>query len=308
MVPETLRKQLKKHHMKYQPIKMSEYLKFALALAGKAGRIVMKDFGKPIKTEAKGIRDIVTKFDKASEKFIKDAIKRRFPDHEFLGEEGFKKPTSSKNTGHSTNTKSSSHAKSPPYIWIVDPIDGTKNFARRLPLFAISIALYKNAKPLIGVVYNPFIDEYFWAEKGHGAFRKNRILKTHKIHVSKTKKLIDAVLATGFHPEDTFLNLPIFAHLTFKSFATRRTGSAAIDICYTAAGLFDGFWEYHLKTWDVAAGSLILSEAGGKYSNFDGSPLDFKQEKFLCSNNLLHKTLVKEIKIALNSSANRMQF
>jgi myo-inositol-1(or 4)-monophosphatase len=111
--------------------------------------------------------------------------------------------------------------------------------------------------------------------------------------------LVEAFLATGFHPEDAYLNLPIFADITYKAFATRRTGSAAIDCCFTACGLFDGFWEYHLKPWDIAAGTVILQEAGGQYSNFDGTKLDFKKEKFLCSNGFLHPILIKEIKIAL---------
>lgn len=243
----------------------------------------MKDFGKETKVEAKGIRDIVTKYDRASEKFIQKEIRKRFPDHEFLGEEG-----------GMTKTKE----KSSPYTWIVDPIDGTKNFARKIPLFAISIALYKNGKPLVGVVHNPALNETFWAEKGKGAFKSSSWEKQHKIHVSKTNCLVDAILATGFHPQDTNRNLPIFARLTKATFATRRTGSAAIDLCYVASGLFDGFWEFHLKPWDIAAGLLILQEAGGKATNFDGSQIDFKLEQFLGTNGRLHKILSKEILIA----------
>lgn len=266
-------------------LKLNEiFLDFALKTAAKAGKIVMKDFGKETKVEAKGIRDIVTKYDRASEEFIKKEIKKHFPDHEFLGEEG-----------GLTKTKK----KSSPYMWIVDPIDGTKNFARKIPLFAVSIALYKNGKPLIGVVHNPALNETFWAEKGKGAFKCSSWEKPHRIKVSKTKKLEDAILATGFHPQDTKKNLPIFAHLTQETFATRRTGSAAIDLCYTASGLFDGFWEFHLKPWDIAAGLLILQEAGGKATNFDGSKVDFKLEQFLGTNGKLHKMLSKEILIAL---------
>lgn len=256
-------------------------LNFAKTIAIKAGKIVMKDFGKETKVEAKGIRDIVTKYDRASEEFIKKEILKKFPDHEFLGEESGK-------------TKSKSE-----YTWIVDPIDGTKNFARKIPLFAISIALYKKGKPLIGVVHNPVLQETFWAEKGKGAFKSSPWQKTHRIHVSKTTALVNAILVTGFHPKSTRKNLPIFAHLAAKTFGMRRTGSASIDLCYVASGLFDGFWEFDLKPWDIAAGVLILEEAGGKATNFDGSPLDFKLEQFLGSNGKMHKTLSKEIKIAL---------
>ncbi len=263
-------------------------LTFAIHTAKKAGKIVIKDFGKPVKEEAKGIRDIVTKYDRASEKFIKKEIKKNFPDHEFLGEEGGmvfgQKPSATKNS-----------TKKDTYTWIVDPIDGTKNFARKIPLFAVSIALYKNREPIFGVVHNPALQETFWAEKGKGAFKSSPWQKQHKIHVSKTNKLEKAILATGFHPQSVKRNMPIFAHLAEKTFGMRRTGSASIDTCYTASGLFDGFWEFNLKPWDIAAGVLILREAGGKVTNFDGSPLDFKLEKLLATNSAIHKTLSREI-------------
>lgn len=273
------------------PKTTQKLLKFTIQTAVKAGKIVIKDFGKPVKEEVKGIRDIVTKYDRASEEFIKKEIKKNFPDHEFLGEEG------GKSNAKSINAKLGT--KSDIYTWIVDPIDGTKNFARKIPLFAISIALYKNGEPIVGVVHNPALQETFWAEKGKGAFKSSPWQKPHRISVSKTTALVDAILVTGFHPQSTRKNLPIFARLAEKSFGMRRTGSASIDLCYTASGLFDGFWEFDLKPWDIAAGTLILTEAGGKATNFDGSRLDFKLERFLGSNDNLHKTLSKEIKIAL---------
>jgi len=285
------------------PKSTSIFLEFAIKTAKSAGKIVMKDFGKETKVEAKGIRDIVTKYDKASEEFIKKEMLRKFPDHEFLGEEGGKsKPRqiSPNSKSHLSPTrKSSTKTKNDTYTWIVDPIDGTKNFARKIPLFAVSIALYKNGKPLIGVVHNPVLQETFWAEKGKGAFKSSPWQKTHRIKTSKTTRLVDAILVTGFHPQSTRKNLPIFAHLAAKSFGMRRTGSASIDLCYVASGLFDGFWEFDLKPWDIAAGVLILQEAGGKATNFDDSPLDFKLEQFLGTNGKMHKTLSKEIKIAL---------
>ncbi|HPU94664.1 MAG TPA: inositol monophosphatase family protein [Candidatus Gracilibacteria bacterium] len=284
------------------PKSTQNFLKFTTQTAIKAGKIVMKDFGKETKVEAKGIRDIVTKYDRASENFIKKEILKKFPNHEFLGEESGKSKPKQANTNskiHQSRTGKSSTKASDTYMWIVDPIDGTKNFARKIPLFAVSIALYKNGKPLIGVVHNPVLQETFWAEKGKGAFKSSPWQKTHRIKTSKTTKLVDAILVTGFHPQSTRKNLPIFAHLAAKSFGMRRTGSASIDLCYTASGLFDGFWEFDLKPWDIAAGVLILQEAGGKATNFDGSPLDFKLKQFLGTNGLLHKTLSKEISIAL---------
>jgi len=284
------------------PKSTQNLLEFAIKTAKKAGKIVMKNFEKPVVQEPKGIRDVVTKYDRASEEFIVGEIKKHFPDHEILGEEGgLRHITKQKNAKNSDkNFKHNSAIKhKDSYLWLVDPIDGTKNFARKLPMFAVSIGLYKNGEPLMGVVYNPYMKDLFYAEKGKGAYRENLVTKKHRIHVTKTKRIVDAVFATGFHPEDAYLNLPIFADITYKSFATRRTGSAAIDICFTACGIFDGFWEYHLKPWDIAAGNLILQEAGGKFTNFDGTKLDFKQEKYLCSNGVLHKTLIKEIKFAL---------
>lgn len=278
-------------------------LTFAIHTAKKAGEIVIKDFGKPVKEEAKGIRDIVTKYDRASEEFIKKEIKKNFPDHEFLGEEGGMVSAQKNTTNGSIATQKPLTAKKlnitstkkDTYTWIVDPIDGTKNFARKIPLFAVSIALYKNGEPIVGVVHNPALQETFWAEKGKGAFKSSPWQKKHKIRVSKTNKLEKAILVTGFHPQSVKKNIPIFAHLAEKTFGMRRTGSASIDTCYTASGLFDGFWEFNLKPWDIAAGVLILREAGGKVTNFDGSPLDFKLEKFLATNSAIHKTLSREI-------------
>jgi len=278
-------------------------LTFAIHTAKKAGEIVIKDFGKPVKEEVKGIRDIVTKYDRASEEFIKKEIKKNFPDHEFLGEEGGMVSAQKNTTNESIATQKTLTAKKlnitstkkDTYTWIVDPIDGTKNFARKIPLFAVSIALYKNGEPIVGVVHNPALQETFWAEKGKGAFKSSPWQKQHKIHVSKTNKLEKAILVTGFHPQSVKRNMPIFSHLAGKTFGMRRTGSASIDTCYTASGLFDGFWEFNLKPWDIAAGVLILREAGGKVTNFDGSPLDFKLEKFLATNSAIHKTLSREI-------------
>ncbi len=281
------------------PKTTQKLLKFTIQTAVKAGKIVIKDFGKPVKEEVKGIRDIVTKYDRASEEFIKKEIKKNFPDHEFLGEEGGMVFAGKNATNKSIATRKTNPIKNPAkkdtYTWIVDPIDGTKNFARKIPLFAVSIALYKNGEPIIGVVHNPALQETFWAEKGKGAFKSSPWQKQHKIHVSKTSKLEKAILVTGFHPQSAKRNMPIFSHLAEKTFGMRRTGSASIDTCYTASGLFDGFWEFNLKPWDIAAGVLILREAGGKVTNFDGSPLDFKLEKLLATNSAIHKTLSREI-------------
>lgn len=293
----------------------------------------MKDFHKPVKSNLKGYKDIVTKFDKASEAFIKKQIAKNFPDHDILGEEtgtthgsarsarsqridrtALRQHSGSQHTDRSP--RSASRLRSTPrYTWIIDPIDGTKNFSRRFHLFSISIALYKDfdtpkEKPVLGVVYSPYLKETFWAEKSRGAYRQagpqapKSLRKPHKIKVSRTKDLAIGSFVTGFHPDNIDLNMPIFHHVTHKSYGARRLGSAALDLCFVAAGQIDGSWEFGLKIWDIAAGRIILEEAGGRVTNIDGTRFNHKNRSILATNKFLHKKMVEEIRLAMKPAQN----
>ena len=176
-----------------------------------------------------------------------------------------------------------------------DPIDGTSNFAHGLPLYAISIAIVYKGKPIIGVVEIPALKETFWAQEGRGAYLGNK-----QIHVSKRDKLQQSMFATGFpyaRESDRYRkNIELFDAFYKASNGVRRFGSAAIDLCFTAAGRFDGFWEYALKPWDIAAGKIIMEEAGGMVTNMDGSLFNHKLENILASNGLLHSEMLRIIK------------
>ena len=223
---------------------------------------------------------MVTEADNACEALIIRTIKQNFPDHEIVSEESGK-------TGGDGSGKSE-------YKWIIDPIDGTTNFAHKHPIFGISIAIIRNGKPIIGVVEVPALGETFWAQEGKGAF-----VNETPIQVSSTNELRDALMATGF-PYDRNgprfkKNMEMTAALYKPSHGVRRMGAASIDLCFVAAGRYDAFWEYDLKTWDVAAGKIILEEAGGTVTNMDGSSLDPKKEAILATNGRLHSKMLSEI-------------
>jgi myo-inositol-1(or 4)-monophosphatase len=252
-------------------------LQIAKKLAHDAGQLALKYQKKGLKVQTKGDHtNMVTDADKACEKLIINTIKKNFPDHEILSEE------TGKTEGNSE------------YKWIVDPIDGTTNFVHGIPIFAISIAVIKAGKPVIGVVEIPALGETFWAKEGQGAF-----LDKERIHVSKVNKVKDSLLATGFPYERKARykkNMELMDAFYQPSHGVRRFGSAAIDLCYVATGRFDAYWEYGLKPWDIAAGKIILEEAGGMITNMDGSKLDPKKENFLASNGLLHQEMLGTIK------------
>lgn len=222
-----------------------------------------------------GINNWVTEADHASEKAIIDAIKSSFPAHFILSEE----------VGEIV---SDSDVK-----WIIDPIDGTINFASRIPLCAVSIGVEKNGEMILGVVYNPFINELFFAEKGKGAF-----LNDKKISVSKKTDVIHSCLVTGF--PYTYLDmengpLQVFERFVRKGVPVRRLGSAAIDLCWVAAGRFEGFFEHSLSPWDTAAGYLIVEEAGGKVTDMNGNKYSPYQKKLVATNSLIHDELIEVI-------------
>ncbi len=253
-------------------------LNLAAETALEAGRFLRMSVGKIKSVERKHGQEtnLVTEIDKNAEAMIIDRIKRRFPHHDFLGEE------------------SGSHAAKSDHKWIIDPLDGTTNFTHGLPIFCVSIGLEVAGELKLGAVYDPNQEELFAAERGNGAWLNNR-----RIRVSKTSRLIESLIVTGF-PYNVREN-PYNATEHFKNFlmaaqAVRRLGSAAMDLCYVAAGRFDGFWEVTLNPWDMAAGLVILEEAGGKFTDFRGFPSTIYKPNVLASNGLVHDQMVDVLK------------
>lgn len=218
------------------------------------------------------INDLVTEADHASEKAIIEVIRKQYPDHFILTEE------------------SGEHATASSYKWIIDPIDGTVNFANGIPLCCVSIGLEKDGQMLMGAVYNPLMKEFFFAEKGLGA-----TLNGQPIHVSNKEEVGSSCLVTGF--PYTYLDMPNGPLQSFERFIrqgipVRRLGSAAIDLCWVAAGRFDGFWEHKLNAWDSAAGFLIVEEAGGKVTDFTGAAYSPYQPHLLATNGKIHDEML----------------
>jgi myo-inositol-1(or 4)-monophosphatase len=240
----------------------------AVSAAREGGRVLMQKFGRTLKVHHKGEVDLVTEADRAAEDAIVSMIHHTFPRHDILAEEG----------------EYSSHGSD--YLWIIDPLDGTTNYAHGFPWFAVSIALAVAGEIILGVVYNPFHREFFIAEKGKGVF-----LNDVELRVSTTARLDHALLATGF-PYDRKTspanNYDHFVNFQQAARACRRTGSASLDLAYTAAGRLDGFWEMKLKPWDMAAGILMVQEAGGRVTDFDQAPLQLHGQECLASNGIIH--------------------
>jgi len=256
---------------------MKEILSKVTEISKKAGNFLLSHFRNLNESEIqlKGEKDFVTFVDKTSEEIIKDFLKFHFPEFGFLAEE----------SGIESGKKGR---------FLIDPLDGTSNFIHGFPMFAVSIALEIENEIVLGVVYDPVHDELFYAEKGKGAY-----LNGKSISVSKRKSLSQAFLATGFPFKYKNL-LPIyletFHNIFFKAVGIRRAGSAALDLCYTACGRFDGFWEFKLKPWDIAAGSLILKEAGGVISDFYGDNKYIVTGNIVGSNGLIHEELLNEVR------------
>ncbi len=244
----------------------------ALEVARRAGQLLREGFGSNHRFSLKTSRlDLVTEYDRAAEELIIKAIRSEFPQHGLLGEEG------------------SSYRADSEYRWLIDPLDGTTNFAHGYPVFAVSIALARGEELLLGVVYNPVLEELFFAERGRGAS-----LNGSPIRVSEIDSLSRALLATGFpyDPGRIGLNLRLFERFIYRAQAIRRDGSAALNLCYVACGRFDGFWELDLKPWDIAAGALIVREAGGKVTDFRGRGFSLYGNEVLASNGRLHPEMV----------------
>jgi len=253
---------------------MKDALEVAVSAALAAGKIQRERSQNIGKISHKGKFDLVTEVDFLCEQEVIRIIKKRFPDHEFLAEE----------SGASQGLSSSSK-------WIIDPLDGTINYAHGFPVYCVSIGLEHEGELILGVVYNPCMDELFVAEKGQGA-----TMNGNPIAVSTIPELKDSLLVTGFTPEVVHSdddNMGRFSDFMKASQAVRRPGSAAIDICYTAMGRFEGFWELKLHAWDVAAGIVIMREAGGTVTKLNGNPLSVYDRQILASNGLVHAEMVE---------------
>ncbi len=255
---------------------MEAWKSFAVDLAFKAGKLLKEKFNQTHEILYKGDINIVTEADKMSEKLIMDEIKRKFPEHGILSEE------------------SDAVAGSVALRWIIDPLDGTTNYAHGYPVFCVSIALEQDGQVILGVIYDPTRNDLFTAQRGRGAF-----LNGEKISVSRLSRLSHALLATGFPydiRESRENNLDYFTKMAKKAQAIRRAGSAALDLAYLAAGWFDGFWELKLKPWDTAAGCLMVQEAGGRISDLSGDPWNMESPHLLASNGRLHQPMIEALR------------
>lgn len=248
-----------------------------------AGKLIKELSKAPLEIEFKGPVDVVTRADTESEKMIINRLKEQFPSHNILSEEAEQKVVK-----EAPKYKTSGQAE---YLWLVDPLDGTTNYAHGFPVYAVSIGLAYQDEIVIGVVYDPNLDELFSAIKDGGAY-----LNDEPISVSKIKELDKSLLATGFpydlrkRPKEV---LGYFDAFTLRAQGVRRAGAAAIDLCQLACGRFDGFWELGLKPWDTSAGKLIVSEAGGKLTKFDGASFDIWTPEVVASNGLIHQQMLE---------------
>jgi len=252
-------------------------LNFAIETAREAGQILLEKFGRKINISKKGDINLVTEADLATEKHIIGKIRSHYPKHSILAEE----------SGDAIVIDDSV------WKWIIDPLDGTTNYAHGYPCFCVTLALEHNGEIVVGVTYDPTRNELFAAEKGSGATLNNK-----PIHVSETRELKDALLVTGF-PYDARERENFARHFTgftHKSRGIRRDGSAAIDMAYGACGRFDGFWEEGLHAWDVAAGVLLIEEAGGRVSYYDDSKFSIYQPPICASNNTIHAEMLEVLK------------
>jgi myo-inositol-1(or 4)-monophosphatase len=250
----------------------SEYIKFAAAIAHEAGDLLKKELPKEHRIDFKGEINIVTEVDRMSEEWLVRRIRQHFPYHDIMTEEsaGFQCGSS--------------------YRWIIDPLDGTTNYAHGYPVFCVSVALEIAGEISCGAIYNPMAEEMFTAKKQGGAFLNGELLS-----VSNTNELSRSLLATGFpydmrESEDN--NINYFIGMALQAQAIRRAGSAALDLAYVAAGRFDGFWELKLKPWDTAAGWLMVREAGGGVSDLDGHDYSFASPHIVAANKNIHGKMI----------------
>lgn len=246
---------------------MAGYLTTAIEIAREAGALLAQLFKRPQEITYKRPSDIVTDADRRSEALIIERLTSYFPRHAIVAEEGGGQKTASD------------------YCWYVDPLDGTTNFAHGFPVFCVTLGLAYRGEVIAGVVYDPIREELFTAEKGTGAYLNNQ-----RISVSKTPDLTQSLLATGFPPfaNNHDLNIEFYFRFTGLSHGIRRAGSAALDLSSVAAGRYDGFWELKLNPWDKAAGTLLVTEAGGRVSDLAGRSFKLLEEEIFASNGLIH--------------------
>jgi myo-inositol-1(or 4)-monophosphatase len=254
------------------------FLATAVEIVLRAGGIQMSRRESGFSVNKKGTIDLVTEVDLECERMCRDVLAERFPDHDILAEELSSGPA---------------QVASSRYRWVFDPLDGTTNYAHGLPVFCASLALEIDGEAVAGAVYDPTRKELFTGERGAGAF-----LNGTRLHVSETGALLDALLVTGF-PYDVHQRLQpllaMFGAFLGQARAVRRLGSAALDLCYVAAGRFDGFWEQSLRPWDVSAGALIVEEAGGRITGMDGTRFDPAAAHLVASNGRIHQAMLRVI-------------
>jgi myo-inositol-1(or 4)-monophosphatase len=249
-------------------------LAIAIEAAREAGRFLKQNVGKIKSIQMKGGegKNLVTEIDKKSEEMIISILRKNFPSHDILAEES-----------------GGAHGRTSAWRWVIDPLDGTTNYTHGFPVFSVSIGLEHEGELMLGVVYDPNFDELFSAERGKGAFLNGR-----RIEVSRVDALTRSLLVTGF-PYNISANpdhaVERFVDFLMEAQAVRRMGSAAIDLAYVAAGRYDGFWEVALQPWDMAAGALLVSEAGGMISGFDAKPFSIYTKQILASNGLVHEEM-----------------
>ena len=251
---------------------MISYVETASAIAREAGALVQKYAAQHVGFELKGEHDLVTVADRASEKLIVERLRQHFPEHSILAEEG---------SGQSSASE---------FQWYVDPLDGTTNFAHSFPIYNVTLALERAGELIAGVVFDPVRGELFSAEKGSGTF-----LNGSRIHVSRAKCIEEAVAVTGFPSRKRHQNVNVhfFYQLSMLSHGVRRTGAAATDLAWVAAGRSDIFWEFSLNPWDMAAGVLLVREAGGTVTDMKGEPFHLRGPHVLANNSLVHEETVR---------------
>jgi myo-inositol-1(or 4)-monophosphatase len=264
------------------------FLATAVEIVLQAGAIQLARRASGFHVDKKGTIDLVTEVDIECERMCRAILAERFPDHDILAEEMSRDPQQPSTSTHR---------------WVYDPLDGTTNYAHGLPIFCSSLALQIDGRTVVGAIYDPTRAELFTAERGTGAF-----LNGQRLRVSAAAELIDALLVTGF-PYDVHKHtadlVTMFGAFLGRARAVRRLGSAALDLCYVAAGRFDGYWEQHLWPWDVAAGALIVAEAGGTVTGMDGSDFDPAAAHLVASNGRVHTAMLTVISEVRQRSQNR---
>ena len=262
--------------MKLRRNKIKALFQVGLTAAQSAGQFIKRNVDQAIKIDYKGRANAVTEIDRRSEEIIITLIKDNFPDHQIIAEESDAVRTDSD------------------FCWIIDPLDGTTNFIHGFPCFSVSIALESQGEIILGIIFNPVLNELFSAIQGLGAF-----LNKKRIHVSDISSMEFSLTSTGFPYEINRYfnsNMEIFKRMYKSCQGVRRAGSAAVDLCYVAMGRFDGFWEFDLNAWDISAGALIVEEAGGKVSNYAGRSFNHNQRNIVASNGLIHDSMISVIR------------